>query len=469
MVDGRAVLVAAVAAAQRTKQPPADHAFGDCRLSFRVPKDGGTTLPLVEPEIDLWVDDHRGWMAAYGATAQICCDLDGASIGCDSLDSTRIPLPKQLPLGAHALTCELLDFTTGASLLVPDAPASTRWTVVATAEETAEGARLVELYYEDRGQNEALRRWWRGDEAAPPWRPRGDFAPWAAPPSGGALLVVGVKCAAGALEQRDAMRRTWFSDANPGEVQARFVVGRAADGAVAERLRREQATYGDLLIPETGLDLEDGYTSLVPKTKAFARFAHRTFPEAAFVMLVDDDVLVDLPKLLAAVRGGDAEQPALPRSRFYAGQVWATHFNQPKLPQRDPSHRNFLPEATYPMSQLPPFAIGPHYLMSMDCAAFIDANLEVLAGVGTLEDVSVALWLLALQVHPQHSEQFINARLFGCMEGAVSVADLTARGIRAMHANRGAGRPDCDGYEELAWVKVPRFRLTEETLRAELR
>ena len=38
-----------------------------------------------------------------------------------------------------------------------------------------------------------------------------------------------------------------------------------------------------------------------------------------------------------------------------------------------------------------------------------------------------------------------------------------------MHANRGAGRPDCDGYEELAWVKVPRFRLTEETARAELR
>ena len=44
----------------------------------------------------------------------------------------------------------------------------------------------------------------------------------------------------------------------------------------------------------------------------------------------------------------------------------------------------------------------------------------------------------------------------------MSVADLTARGIRAMHANRGAGRPVCDGYEELAWVKVPRFTLKEE-------
>ena len=66
------------------------------------------------------------------------------------------------------------------------------------------------------------------------------------------------------------------------------------------------------------------------------------------------------------------------------------------------------------MSQLPPFAIGPHYLLSMDCAEFIHKNKDDLAGVGTLEDVSVALWLLALQVHPQHSEQFTNARLFGC-------------------------------------------------------
>ena len=81
--------------------------------------------------------------------------------------------------------------------------------------------------------------------------------------------------------------------------------------------------------------------------------------------------------------------------------------------------------------------------------------------MGTLEDVSVALWLLALQVHPQHSEQFTNARLFGCAEHSVSIADLTARGIRAIHANRKAGRPACEGYEELAWVKVPRFVMTD--------
>ena len=35
--------------------------------------------------------------------------------------------------------------------------------------------------------------------------------------------------------------------------------------------------------------------------------------------------------------------------------------------------------------------------VSRDCAAFVGANADQLRGVGTLEDVSVALWLLALQ------------------------------------------------------------------------
>ena len=54
---------------------------------------------------------------------------------------------------------------------------------------------------------------------------------------------------------------------------------------------------------------------------------------------------------------------SLPTRRFYAGQVWAEHFRKPTLPQRSTTHRNYLPEAVYPMSQLPPFAIGPHYLL----------------------------------------------------------------------------------------------------------
>lgn len=425
------------------------------RLTFRVPKHGSTTLPRVEPEIDLWVDDHHRWIGQYGETAEICCLLDGETVGCDALDSTRIPLPKDLPLGPHALSCEIIDAVSGASLLHPISPVVTEWVVVATAGETVEGRRLLEVYYEEEDFHAELLAWWRGGKALPPIAE--SERPWATCPATGCdpALVVGVKCAAGAVVQRAAARATWLGDAPAGVMVVRFVVGRVEDPELTAALLREQERYGDLLLPSNGFDLSDGYRSLVPKTKAFARYAHRTFPNAGYAMFCDDDVLVDVGKLLAAL-------PDLPKSRFYAGQVWATHFNQPKLPQRDPTHRNYLPLDVYPMSHLPPFAIGPHYLLSMDCVGFIDRNSEDLAGVGTLEDVSVALWLLALQVHPQHSGQFANARLFGCVEGAVSLADLTARGVRAIHANRAAGRPDCAGYEELAWVKIPRFVLTEQ-------
>mmetsp|Transcript_20278 Transcript_20278/g.25158 ORF Transcript_20278/g.25158 Transcript_20278/m.25158 type:complete len:219 (-) Transcript_20278:164-820(-) len=190
-------------------------------------------------------------------------------------------------------------------------------------------------------------------------------------------------------------------------------------------------------------------------------------------MLTDDDILIDTLRLLEAL-------PTLPITKFYAGQVWAHHFNSPRLPQRDPKHRNYLPPEVYPMSQLPPFAIGPHYILSADCAEFIAKNRNQLASVGTLEDVSVAMWLFAIGVHPQHSDQFMNARLFGCVEHAVSLADLTPIGIIEMHAARTTIKNEnstffnthstmttssaavCDKYDQLKWVKTPRFSLLKE-------
>ena len=56
------------------------------------------------------------------------------------------------------------------------------------------------------------------------------------------------------------------------------------------------------------------------------------------------------------------------------------------------------------MESLPPFAIGPHYILSRDCASFVGDNAHRLEGVGTLEDVSVALWLLTMQVGPNPRE-----------------------------------------------------------------
>ena len=57
----------------------------------------------------------------------------------------------------------------------------------------------------------------------------------------------------------------------------------------------------------------------------------------------------------------------------------------------------------YPMDTLPDFAIGNFYVLSRNAVEFIAANIfTFLRPLGILEDVSVALWLMAIQVYPVH-------------------------------------------------------------------
>ena len=133
-----------------------------------------------------------------------------------------------------------MDSTTGEPLLHPVKTAVVRWDVVATADETEDGRKMAQFFEEDIVANEPLFAWWRGDVAEAPWTL--DAHPWVS--KGSASIVVGVKCAASAVVQRDAMRRTWLADAPAdGRLQVRFLIGRATDPHVAAALEREQALY----------------------------------------------------------------------------------------------------------------------------------------------------------------------------------------------------------------------------------
>lgn len=79
-------------------------------------------------------------------------------------------------------------------------------------------------------------------------------------------------------------------------------------------------------------------------------------------------------------------------------QVAAEEVGHDIRPQRYPAPKNALSKREWPMEVLPRFASGPLYILSRYCVEFIVANKSWLRGVGTLEDVSVGLWLLALQV-----------------------------------------------------------------------
>lgn len=420
--------------------------LGEVRLGYRIPRNGTSISGRVEPEVELWVDDHRAFISQFGEVARLCCEVDGHSMGCERLESTQLRMGN-LAVGRHEIRCRLINIADGSDLLDPCCSSSSNFRVVASAAETEDGARLLQLRDEEQQVSIDLLAWWQGGPE-PAY-----FAALQRPISQNPLLVVGVKCAAPNIIARDAMRRTWLRSSP--ELIGRFAIGSAPDHSSA--LAREHAVFGDMLLDE--LHIEDGYKKLVDKTKAFLTYFVIHFSSTPFVMLVDDDVYVDSSKLVESARS-----PAtMPRLRFYGGQVWADHFGQPKLPQRDPVHRNYLSEDEYPMSQLPPFAIGPHYLLSRDCAKFVATNSAQLQGVGTLEDVSMAMWMFAIGVKPQHTDLFANARLFGCVSHAVSLADLTPAAIRAIHDNRLHERDPCHGYDELKWVKTPRFKFTVDS------
>ena len=116
---------------------PVEHKPGDVSLGFRIPRNNSETLPNVEPEIDLWVDDHASFMESVGRHAELCCRLDGLDLGCDEIGSTRITLPPKLSLGLHELACDLVDVATRRELLTYGTTLC-RWTVVEHVNQTTD-------------------------------------------------------------------------------------------------------------------------------------------------------------------------------------------------------------------------------------------------------------------------------------------------------------------------------------------
>lgn len=107
------------------------------------------------------------------------------------------------------------------------------------------------------------------------------------------LLITITSCAAAAA-RRDACRRTWLA-ALPQGVRYAFYVG---EGAAAEEPDCWQ------------LPAPDGYAELMQKTTAAL---HRALelPGWAWLLDVDDDTAVDVPRVLAFLEGMDPARPVL--------------------------------------------------------------------------------------------------------------------------------------------------------------
>ena len=280
-------------------------------------------------------------------------------------------------------------------------------------------------------------------------------------------LVVGVKVAATAFEYRSALRETWFNrKKHYADCAFWFIVGFPDPNGkskitkdVIDRIINEAREHKDMLLgphpdfvkaqlpfPSVIFNVKDSYYTLVEKTVTFMAFATMTY-RFNYLFMCDEDIYLNADSLINVLR----EQGE--RFRFFAGQVWEKHTGRPMRPIRDHESKNYISYQHWKMRDLPPLAIGPHYLMSKDCVDYIVDNKKLLRGVGTLEDVSVTVWLFSIGVHPEHVKWFSNAKNGPCQEGLVSFADLKPKYIRLMHRNIMLGGKLCDGMKSASLAK----------------
>ncbi|KAG2991552.1 hypothetical protein PC118_g5050 [Phytophthora cactorum] len=198
-------------------------------------------------------------------------------------------------------------------------------------------------------------------------------------PSDELRLVFGIKTAVLTnFAQRQAIRETWASKAAvPSHMKVFFlgctpVVDSISDILDRQRIlaavKLERDVYGDLLTDE--LEFDDKYTLLTEKVSAFLEWVAAELPRTEFVMVTDDDVYVRVDKLVEDLH-------MLPHEGLYVGELSDTLYSAPLRPAQS----YYTPRESYPLEQLPPYAGGPHYLLSMDCVRFIGKNRRRLASL----------------------------------------------------------------------------------------
>ncbi|GMF19917.1 unnamed protein product [Phytophthora lilii] len=281
------------------------------------------------------------------------------------------------------------------------------------------------------------------------------------------VLLIGVKTAVRTnFALRQAIRETWASKVTlPPDVKVLFVGCRASvnasDGSKVDSLKLhqeqrklreaialEKLVYRDMLTDE--LDCDDSYLDLANKVKEFLHVAVTQYRHAQFVMIADDDVYVRADKLVKRFKRMG------PQTRYFSGQVPSIQNARKNVANRDPYSPHSLSFEQYPLSELPPMAMGAYYFMSMDCARFISKNRGRLRSLNGVDDITIPLWMLATQVHVKHEDDLGFLRGEPCSNRFVAFGDLSPLSLREVHSNLQENRSFCHGFDKQLWLKTTR-------------
>ncbi|CAL8119914.1 unnamed protein product [Orchesella dallaii] len=135
--------------------------------------------------------------------------------------------------------------------------------------------------------------------------------------------------------------------------QMLFFVGQTAENGISDGLRSEWERHGDVIVD----DMQESYLNLTVKTLRMLKWALHNCAEANYLVKMDDDVYLNVPKLLTflATNGN----PLL---------VAGHRYNEVGV-DRDPTSKWYTPPGLWHREKFPVFVAGFCYIMGMQAAA----------------------------------------------------------------------------------------------------
>lgn len=171
------------------------------------------------------------------------------------------------------------------------------------------------------------------------------------------VLIIAIS-APGNFELRQAIRETWGNASTQRGLKVAFFLGRpnGSDG-LQHKIFDENEVYTDII----QADFSDTYENLTLKSVLMIRWTNTFCSKAAFLLKIDDDVMLSVWDLRMAAKD----------FRGTRRTIWGYLYPTP-APNRNPESKWYVSNKTYPNATFPDFVAGPSYLVSADSIPLLD-------------------------------------------------------------------------------------------------
>ncbi|XP_068140863.1 uncharacterized protein [Drosophila tropicalis] len=208
-------------------------------------------------------------------------------------------------------------------------------------------------------------------------------------------LLVLITSAQSHAEARMSIRQTWGHYGTRRDIGMAFVLGRGTNDTINKALTQENYMYGDLIRGS----FIDSYNNLTLKTLSSLEWADRHCSRAKYILKTDDDMFINVPKLLKFLDQHKDKRVIYGR----LAKKWK--------PIRNKKSKYYVSTDQFSASVFPSFTTGPAYVLTSDIVH--DLYQRSLQTVYLkLEDVfTTGIVAQSLGIKRVHANEFVNRRI----------------------------------------------------------